>query len=219
MSKADIYWADRLHTRGIAAGIPSGYTNRWTTPSAWAVQAESVDGPPADKEIKLTTGSLAWFLGSFDAMGQRRDIDLLALVKTSDVSGSSTHGGIAIRCSGSAASENGVYLSFRSASGVGTALRMAKLVGGTDTLLSNITLAWTAGSWFWFRLRGVGTAFKGKGWAFGNAEPAAWGAEVTDSASEINAAGYAGMMCRTSTGNPAFGYIAAGLGGRPAPRF
>jgi hypothetical protein len=202
------YFADRLWNHAIGAGLPTGFTARMdTTDSTWAVQAESAAGPPSDKEIKATLAAVGHYGVSLDSVGQKADLGVIGLVLAPTTTGSANHGGVAVRMSGSAGSENCYYASLRSTTGAASALRVARVVSGTDTLLANFSIVWTVNTWYFIRLRAFGTAVKAKIWAQGAAEPTTWGVEATDA--NVTGAGYAGFYARQTSSDPAFAYVAA----------
>lgn len=201
------YYADRLWNYPTGAGLPSGFTARWaTTNISWSVQAETADGAPSDKEIKATITLAGHYAVSFDRAGQRANVDALVLVLAPGTSGTSSHGGVAIRISGSAGSENAYTASLRSSAGAASSLRLMKLVAGTETQIAVHSLTWTANTWYYIRLRSFGTSLKSKIWALGSAEPSSWQIDTTDS--DVTGAGYCGIYVRHAGTNPAISYIA-----------
>jgi hypothetical protein len=209
------FWADRLHNHAIAGGLPTGFTSRWDTPAAFAVQAESVDGPPSNKEILFDISAGGQYCATLDAAGQLADVDIVVLVKPGTPTGTQTLGGAACRISGSAGSANCYAFSFGGTSSNPDIIRLRKIVANTTTSLNSPAITWTPNTWYWVRLRTIGNAIKGKYWQLGSAEPAAWTAEATDS--DITAAGYAGLYSSNAV-DPSFGYIAVAPGS-PAPTF
>jgi hypothetical protein len=212
-----LFHADRLWNHAVAAGLPTGYTARWsTTDIAWAVQTSAVAGTPSGKDIKATITTSGLFVSSMDRAGQPIDVDIVAMLYLDAVPASGQNaGGVACRVSGSTGSENAYTLTFRTVAGVGETIRLNKYVSGAVTALGNFTFSWTSATQYYLRLQAIGSTIRGKVWTPGTAEPSTWGIEVTDT--DITGAGYAGLFAAHSTGDPAFGYCAVSIGGMPAP--
>lgn len=213
------YYADRLWNHGTGSGLPTGFTARWATANiTWSVQAESVDGPPSNKEIKATITTTGQFCASLDSFGQKANVDVVAMVQLAAVAaGAVSAGGVACRVSGGAGTENGYVLSFRTVTGAGSRIRLTKIIGGAAAVeVAFGAFTWTSATQYYLRQRVIGTTHWGKAWAVGSPEPATWQINaVTDSS--ITGAGYVGLYASNLDSDPAFGYIAAAAGGVPAP--
>jgi hypothetical protein len=216
-----LFQSDRLWTRAIGSGVPSGYTSRWSAADiTWSVQAETAAGPPSDKEIKATITVQHPFIISMNSFAQlfgtAADVDVVGLVMAAAATGGNNHGGIGARILGASGSEEGYVVTLRSTADVGTGFRLIKYSAGAITTVNTYTYAWTAATWYFMRLRCTGTTIQGRIWTPGSAEPATWHINVTDST--VTAAGRVGLYAFSAAGSPSFGYIAATPTG-PAPLF
>jgi len=187
---------------------PSGWTARWTTTnSTWAIRSKTGIPFQVLEHTASSTGArrlLSW--DSLDSDADRANVEVLALIRSNSTV--SLQNNVLVRGAGAAGSETAYGLVTNN-----TAFHLNKWVSGTSTQLGSTlsTPAFTAGTWYWVRLRVNGTAIKAKVWLDGTAEPASWSSEVTDSA--VAAAGWVGVGAFQASGIRDFGYVAIGTNG------
>lgn len=192
---------------------PTGWTQRWTsTGSTWLVRADAPS--TAGKYLEFARTTTARRLLAYDAIDSdsgRDNAEVFARFQSSSIATVSQFY-LIVRGSGAAATEGG-YIFFNAS---GTSVGIAKLVSGTATTLTTVTVPTLANNTYYgIRLRVNGTALKAKIWNSQiEAEPAAWTIEITDAS--ISGTGYAGIGNNASAGLHRWDDVAFGTSGDTA---
>lgn len=173
----------------VTGAFPAGFTSRWSDTNHTAAVREKA-GASGGKTFEHVSSAAANRFFSLDAAGDIADQEVLVKVRVTGT-GTSGQGGAIVRGGGSAASQQGYYCS--PVSGV---WRVSRLVGNVNTTLGSTGVAFAADTWFWVRLRVVGTTVSAKVWADGGAEPGAWQYTTTDA---NVASGRPGIFAGTAT--------------------
>lgn len=161
-------------------GTPDGFTLRWdTTNQTWTVVEDAT--ATGGKYLRQTISSAARHALSWDAAGTPAQVEILVRLRTS-VAGANRSRSL-IRGGGTSGTENAYFVQF-SAAGTDDGVSLAKYSSGAAASLGDdLTLDYSANTWYWIRIQANGTAIKAKYWAGSvDDEPAAWAYEVTDSA-------------------------------------
>jgi hypothetical protein len=180
---------------------PPGWTVRW---AAWP-DVEVVEDATATngRAVKFTAGgssvsgpwrALTWDL--IDNDPGRANAEILALVKSTGTvfsTGAQTYFGPCARL-GSADNQS-VAATLYTGSGTG-GVQIIRRSGSTDQRTTSTVSAvrWEPGEWWWIRMFSVDDdRFFAKLWKRGDAEPAAWSVERTDSVAAVS--GLVGVLC------------------------
>lgn len=200
---------------------PANFTSRWTaTGETWAVREKA--GALGGKTLEHTRTTTARRGFSWDTPGSDTDTEILMRFRTT--TNASNQFGLIVRGSGAAGTEGGYLFAYRTTAGVGR-IRIAKLIAGVETTISEIVLPTEVNGelgddlqtneWYWARFRVNGTDLKAKFWLSDHmAEPATWAVETTDG--DILGAGWMGLSNIAATGTRDYDDIAVGTNGDTA---
>lgn len=165
-----------------------GLTPRWAG-GTWNIAAdESADGGNA---LQLT-GSSARRLISLDDADGMRDLEIVSRIKVATPGSVVLGGGLTVRGSGGAGSENG-YIALTTS----TELRIAKFVGGTYTQLGTVPVTIDSSAWYWIRFRAKGTSIAASLWVDGESEPDEWMVSTVDQS--VTDGGWVGASSSTNS--------------------
>lgn len=179
-------YADDFESYGTGSGIPTGYTGRWSFGSSDWSRVTDTDVAVQCAETISARASVS--MNAVDSDADRDEVEVLARVKTSTVTASTTAGGVVLRGSGSSGTENAYTCIF-----FGSELRISKYVSATlTTLATTSSLGLSANTYYWIRFRANGTSLQARIWADGSGEPGSWNLSTTDTS--ISTAGWAGMF-------------------------
>lgn len=192
------------HTPG--SGLPTGWTSRWDTPTAWSVVDTS-----GDQSLKIEPTSNRCFasMDAIDSDADRDDAEILARLKTSSVSAGNAHAHLVLRGSGNSTSETGYVCGI-----IGDDLRIGKYVSATFTEISLSGQTLSANTYYWIRFRANSTSLKARIWADGGSEPGTWTIDTTDSS--ITGTGWAGCFSFLGGQNSQFSDVAVATNGDTA---
>lgn len=187
-------YADDFESYGTGSGIPTGYTGRWNYTSSEWDRVTDTDTAVRHVETSLIRGAVSY--DTVDSDGNRANVDVLTLFKSTVGAGSDLRGGVVVRGSGSAGSETGYTCGI-----FGTELRIGKYSGGASSqpgITSGLGLSSSA-VYYWIRFRVQNTSspvsLKAKIWTgLETDEPGTWTLDVSDSTSPVTAAGWCGMF-------------------------
>ena len=167
---------------GIGAGLPiqSG------TPVGWTKQVgntslavvSNTETEYSDRAIQfsslVSTTDLTW-----DAGGVQDDSEVLCLFKmTGSVPNGNLGGGPQVRSQDS--SDSGYNLNFVGNGSSGTSVRLQRTDGGNATIIGTGIGSWSINTWYWARLRAVGSTISIKLWQVGTSEPGAFQITAVD---------------------------------------
>jgi hypothetical protein len=157
-----------------AGSQPSAWTERWTV-GYGTTTVESKGDSLTLKALKSISTGFGKYALSWDAPGASvADVELLSRVQRNSIA--ANHCWIFARGSGTS-SPNSYYLCMEG----GARWSIGKFVTNTTTILGYNVKCTQADRWIWLRFRVQGTSLKAKIWYDGDAEPASWDIEVTDS--------------------------------------
>lgn len=194
----------------LGTGIPAGwakangtFTNDVTSDLSveWTDRVLSTTGA-------VTAGSLYW-----DDVGAVGDSEILTLAQVlSGVGSGGSYSLAQLRQKSNADSDYRISLLANSTSG-GVQIQLQNLNAGTATNI-NAAFTWSAGSWYWARLRAIGSAITAAVWAMNDPEPApqlsaTWTTFPT---------GYPGIRFTGSPHFHVYAVIAVGILGDSAPK-
>ena len=200
---------------------PANFTEQWTaTGETWAVREKA--GALGGKTLEHTRTTTARRGFSWDTPGSDTDTEILVRFRTT--TDATNQFGLVVRGSGAAGTEGGYLFAYRTVAGIGR-IRIAKLVAGVETTISEIILPTAVNGnfgddlqtneWYWARFRVNGTALKAKIWLSDHmVEPAAWALEVTNG--DIAGAGWMGLSNLAAAGTRDYDDIAVGTAGDTA---
>ena len=198
-------WADDFSAYPVAAGLPAGWTNRYTAP-AYSIESNAaaiggrwlyINGYSAGNVLK------AW---SMDAAGALVNADVLAAVRVTAEGFYSV--GVIARGGGGIGTQTG----YAAALGASDTVLLSRLEPGKDPqTIASTAFAHAASSTVYLRLNVDGTSLKVRAWPATAAEPASWLIEASDVM--YAAAGWVGGVQRYNWGQPRMDYFAVNTAG------
>lgn len=186
--------------------VPNDWSTLWRE-SGWAIKDD-----PIRLEHFVTEGGKRRVL-TWDKVGEvKGDVEVSALVKSSDVGGS-TMFQLHLHGSGEAGSETSYYLDLRTTN----AVRINRNRGGGFSSLNSTRLPFEAQENVWYQavLRYDGGILKGKVWPYGEDEPKEWQVEVQD---DNFANGKVGLGHVSSGVTNDWAFFGVGTNDKEAPR-
>ncbi|MDS0281598.1 right-handed parallel beta-helix repeat-containing protein [Haloarcula onubensis] len=185
--------------------------NDWTPEHAsddgdWATVAER--SPAGSAVLRFDSDTSARHALSYDQVGTASDVEVLGLVRVSELSRSPTAGGrLFLRGSGTAGAESGYFVNVRD-----SRFGVWKYDGGGSARL----VEWgqpTDGQWYFVRFSAAGDRLRARVWPADADEPTEWDADVTDGALR---SGWVGLGSYSEFADD-WGYLSVGVGGESAP--
>ncbi|MBE0448644.1 MAG: hypothetical protein IBX64_11200, partial [Actinobacteria bacterium] len=191
---------------------PSGWTPRWVTSNVTNLIKEKA-GTAGGKclEQKPTTGSRRSI--SWDAAGSVSDVETVARLRTDTDTIASHQGWVVVRGSGASATENGYVVSIYNSSNNTKSILLYRYLDGTYQLLQSKPYDWSANTWYWARLRAIGSTIQAKVWPDGENEPSSWSLNATDTSIVSGWVGVGGY----ARGTKDFDVVGIAKGGATAP--
>lgn len=168
----------------IQSGVPVGWTKQ--TGSTNLDVVSNAETEYSDRAIQfsnlVSTAVITWNSG-----GSQGDSEVLCLFKmTGTIPSGNWGGGPVIRQQDSV--DSGYGLNFSS-----TAVRLQRAEGGNGILIaSSPTINYVTNTWYWVRLRAVGSTISLKFWQVGTSEPGAFQLSATDTTYPIGRLGIRG---------------------------
>ena len=164
---------------------------------AWSLASDpTAAGGTALRGVSSNARALA----SIGAVNGLADLEIVSRVKASILGASVRTGGLVLRGSGVAGSENG-YLLLVSRDSV----HLAKFVAGKYTELMALPASKSAGEWYWLRFRARGSQVQAKFWLDGETEPSDWLLSATDES--LKDGGRVGTMLATGGGTILWDFV------------
>lgn len=180
-------YADDLDDRGVASGLPSGFTSRWATGTWSTVDAGS--GDIAVRRAAASTARSAASLDAIDSDADRDDVEVLVRLRATSFA-STPSGGVFLRGSGSAGSETGYVAYFIT----GGDIRFGRYVSGTLTAIATDTAAnLSANTFYWLRTRISGTSYAVTYWSGAEGDDPGT-PQLSGTDSNISGVGWAGVF-------------------------
>lgn len=214
------YYTD-FGEHAAAPGLPSGWTNRWSsTDLTWSVQSDgAATGGRVLQLVRTSNGRTMASWDVIDADSSRVDIEILSRLRfDSDSTGfNAIRGGVASRTSGSAGTETGYHGALMVTGGT-RVNRTGTYNGGSGAIIQDVAESFAADTWYWIRMRVIGTTFRYRRWAGAvGDEPGSWQIDVTNST--VTGAGGAGVFgfAGFSTRSCQWDVFAVGTNGDTAP--
>lgn len=205
-------FATDFREQAIASGVPVGWASQWTTDYTVSVQADS-DGLTGKSLRFHKTVENNGFI-AFTPVGQVADVEVVARIRLTAIpSGTHTLGGVVVRGSGAATTENGYTFGPRATSSAGTQALRNRLTAGASSGVTS-TFAWAADTTYYLRVRASGDEQKYKIWLASDAEPAAWTLEETNA---VHASGYVGLYMNDDAADLECDFFSVALNGETAP--
>lgn len=149
----------------------------------------------------------------WDALSDVADIEVLTKARVTVTSGSSVQMGVAVRTSGANNNRSGYMVGMLGQNGN---FRMMKAVNGAATnALATSTMSLTIDTWYFIRVRAVGTSIRAKIWQDGSPEPAFWHIDIVDS--DVASGGAGAFFVGNTAGGTYWDMFSVGTDGDPAP--
>jgi hypothetical protein len=124
------------------------------------------------------------------------DIEILALIRKNSTAGVD-YTGVVARGSGADGTETGIFLWLMDDTTDGISL--TRYNGGVMATIADSTFNWKEGTWYWARLRVIGSTAYGRIWKYGNSEPGTWA--VSGSVGTVTSAGWSGVADYSNEGS------------------
>ena len=149
-----------------------------------------------------------------DPAGDVNEMEIVALVRSSDTNATQVGVGVAVSDPG----PYGYYTFLES----GTQYRRRRLVNGTSSAYSATTFPWTVNTSYWVRMYALheGSSvwtFRVKWWADGDTEPASWMDSATGQTHTIPGPATVGLFNRDENGEQDWLFVGVGTNGDVAP--
>jgi hypothetical protein len=185
----------------------TGYTPRWVTTNV--VWNETASGFLRHTSTAGGRTALSW-----DAAPVSADVEILAKLRTSTAALAQSKARIVARGSGSAGVESGIAVGLGDINNVA----ITQYVAGTPTNLGSgqdgaEPFNWQINTWYWIRLRLVGSSLKVKAWQDGQSEPSPWLRETTTS---LTSSGWVGVFAFSPGADNDWDYLSYATGGGSA---
>ncbi len=187
---------------------PVGWTSAWVTSGV-----DYIEGGGYLRSAVTTTGRHAI---REDQSAAAADVEVLCKIRTSRATGTESYIGPVVRGGGAAGSESGYFARLQTASG-SLVVSAGKYVNGTLTAPFSgfpTNLSASINTYYWIRMRAVGTTIQVKAWADGASEPTSWQFTGTDNSL---ASGWVGLSAATAGGNYDCDYLSYTTDGSTAP--
>ncbi|HEX6693878.1 MAG TPA: hypothetical protein VF035_04155 [Longimicrobiales bacterium] len=167
----------------VSGQMPAGWTTRWDRSNLFFVvdDAASLEGRLLQWSSAVpNTRPREQRAFAYDGFADIADQEVYTEFRVralNDTSLNQIVGAAAVRISGTAADEGGYQLAFEQRANGTRGIVLATFVAGVYTELDTFDFTWTEDTWYSVRLEAVGTTVRGRVWARGTAEPAAWTVE------------------------------------------
>lgn len=192
---AGLYATD-FSNYSTGSNLPPGWYTQWVSGSWSRLLSSGTIGGRLLRENGTATARVGAAWGELD---NANNVEMLVRTRASAITTNQSR--VLFRVGTPTSGQNGYFCELNS----GSSFNMTRYTGSTQLSLGSYSFQWSADTWYWVRIRAVGTSLLARVWESGTPEPSVWHISASDS---MFSSGAFGVGRFTASGSNDFDYFA-----------